>query len=150
MHEKVAEMAASVAGEKERQLQQQLQQVTQHVEHLEAVLATKEEVRRPCVGTGLGLCQHASRIRLHACRGLGDLPAKCKVHLWRRHERFIHNGGGVMVMGAQELEESRRSYNAQKRVLREALATAAEVEAAQRQADEARARTVAAEVRVAA
>lgn len=82
-HEKVAELAASVTGEKDRQLQQ----LAIQVEQLELTLATKEE----------------------------------------------------------ELEESRRMYNAQKRALREALATAAEVEAAERQADEARAVTVAAE-----
>eukprot|EP00198_Chlamydomonas_reinhardtii_P014446 XP_001703783.1 predicted protein [Chlamydomonas reinhardtii] len=46
---------------------------------------------------------------------------------------------------AQELEESRRMYNAQKRALREALAAAAEAEVAERQADEARARTAVAQ-----
>lgn len=47
----------------------------------------------------------------------------------------------------QELDESRRLYNAQKRALREALAAAAEAEAVERQADEARARTAVAQVR---
>ncbi len=46
-----------------------------------------------------------------------------------------------------ELEESRRLYNAQKRALREALAAAAEAEAVERQADEARARSAEAQVR---
>ncbi|GLI64941.1 hypothetical protein VaNZ11_008342, partial [Volvox africanus] len=82
--EKVAELAAHVSGEKDRQLAS----LAAHVEQLELVLTQKEE----------------------------------------------------------ELEESRRMYNAQKRALREALAAAAEAEAAERQADEARARTAVAQV----
>ncbi|EFJ49276.1 hypothetical protein VOLCADRAFT_117305 [Volvox carteri f. nagariensis] len=82
--EKVAELAANVASEKDKQLAS----LAAHVEQLEVALGQKEE----------------------------------------------------------ELEESRRLYNAQKRALREALATAAEAEAAERQADEARARTAVAQV----
>ncbi|GLC39214.1 hypothetical protein PLESTM_000864600 [Pleodorina starrii] len=82
--EKVAELAAHVASEKDKQLAS----LAAHVEQLELVLGRKEE----------------------------------------------------------ELEESRRMYNAQKRALREALAAAAEAEAAERQADEARAQTAVAQV----
>ncbi|GIL76189.1 hypothetical protein Vretimale_5796 [Volvox reticuliferus] len=82
--EKVAELAAHVSSEKDKQLAS----LAAHVEQLEFTLTQKEE----------------------------------------------------------ELEESRRLYNAQKRALREALAAAAEAEAAERQADEARARTAVAQV----
>ncbi|PNH02873.1 hypothetical protein TSOC_011114, partial [Tetrabaena socialis] len=51
----------------------------------------------------------------------------------------------VLGQKEEELEESRRMYNAQKRALREALSVAAEAEVAERQVHEAHARTVVAQ-----
>lgn len=137
--EKVAELAAHVAGEKDKQLAS----LAAHVESLEATLSQKEEV-----GRALTACTHWK-----ACRAPADYAATLERS--RRHalRQFVSDVGALYhtamfrLLLAQELEESRRMYNAQKRALREALAAAAEAEVAERQADEARARTAVAQVR---
>jgi hypothetical protein len=119
--ERVAELAASVAGEKERQLAA----LAGTVEQLEAALAAKEEVDARGV---MGMKQCTARVS--PCCGVPSFKGE----------------GRFPSAPAQDLEEARRLYTAQKRALREALSSAAEAEAAQRLADEAHARTAVAQV----